>query len=295
MKFLKPHSRIVGAICTAAVLGILSSSPAQSAAPPYRPPPGVAAGPSLVPAPSLEPPRAGAKFDMTGYWVSIVSEDYQWRMITPPKGDFVDLPLSAAAVAIANKWDLGADNAAGLQCKAFGAPGIMRIPGRVHVTWADDTTLKLETDAGQQTRLFRFGNPTPPAGESGWQGFSVAAWQKVTRGSDVFSLGQGFGRVMPGPGGSLRVVTTHLQPGYLRKNGIPFGSQTVLTEYFNRIEEPNGDSWLIVTTIMEDPEYLTLPYITSTHFLREPDAAKWKPAPCHTDPPLRDKAPRLQE
>ncbi len=266
---------------------------AQAGPSPYRPPPGVAAGPSLVPPVPLLPPRQDAKFDMTGQWVPIISEDYQWRMITPPKGEFASLPLSAAAVAVANAWDLEADNTAGQQCKAFGAPALLRLPARFRVSWDNDTTLKMESDAGQQVRLLRFGESTP--GEPSRQGHSVASWQKVAQGRDVFTAGQGLGRVAPGPGGSLKVVTTHLQPGYLRKNGVPYGSRTVMTEYFNRIEEPNGDSWLIVTTIIEDPEYLTLPFITSTHFLKEPEGGHWSPTPCRTDPPFRAQAPLLQE
>jgi len=163
------------------------------------------------------------------------------------------------------------------------------------VSWQDDMTLKMDTDAGEQTRLFRFGAPTPPTGDAGWQGFSVAAWQKVSPGRDVGTNGQAFGRVGAGPGGSLKVVTTHLRPGYLRKNGVPYSANMHMTEYFNRIEEPNGDAWLVVTTIMEDPEYLSLPFITTTHYLREADGSKWNPTPCRTSPPLRDKAPRIQE
>lgn len=258
------------------------------APPVYRPPPGVSAGPTLQPPPPLEPPRAGAKFDMTGYWVSIVSDDYQWRMITPPKGDFSSLPLTAAAVEVANRWDPAADEAAGLQCRPFGAPGLMRLPGRLRVSWQDDTTLKIETDAGQQTRLLRFGDVPAPQGEQGWQGHSVAAWQKV-----VQRGGQGLNQVAPGPGGSLKVVTTHLRPGYLRKNGVPYSERAVLTEYYNRIDEPNGDSWLIITSIIENAEYLLVPWITSTHFLREADGSKWNPTPCRTAPPLRSTAPPL--
>ena len=102
-----------------ALLLLATSSLVHAAAPPpYRPPPGVGGGPSLVPPLPPEPPRAGAKFDMTGTWVAIVNEDYQWRMITPPKGEFSSLPLTAAAVAVANNWNLEADNAAGLQQRA---------------------------------------------------------------------------------------------------------------------------------------------------------------------------------
>jgi hypothetical protein len=71
-----------------------------------------------------------------------------------------------------------------------------------------------------------------------------------------------------------------MRPGYLRRNGVPYSEKTVLTEYFTRVKEPNGDQWLVVTTIVEDPQYLEQPFITSTHFKREPNGARWKPTPC---------------
>jgi hypothetical protein len=76
------------------------------------------------------------------------------------------------------------------------------------------------------------------------------------------------------------VVTTKMKAGYLRKNGVPYSDKAVLTEYFDRTAEPNGDSWLVVTTIVEDPMYLTQPFITSTHFRKENDQSKWNPTPC---------------
>jgi hypothetical protein len=78
----------------------------------------------------------------------------------------------------------------------------------------------------------------------------------------------------------LKVTTTHLRRGYLRKNGVPYSANTVLTEYYDRVNEPNGDSWLIVETIVEDPAYLTQPFITSTHFKKQADSSGWNPTPC---------------
>jgi hypothetical protein len=81
--------------------------------------------------------------------------------------------------------------------------------------------------------------------------------------------------------GALKIVTTHLSPGYLRKNGVPYSANTTLTEYFDRTFEPNGDSLLIVTTIVEDPTYLNGPFYTSTHFKRLADTGPgWNPTAC---------------
>ena len=102
-------------------------------------------------------PRAAAPVDFTGYWVSVVTEDWRWRMVTPARGDFAGVPLNATARKIGQAWDPAKDEAEGNQCKAYGAAGIMRVPGRLHITWQDDTTLKIETDQGTQTRLLQFG------------------------------------------------------------------------------------------------------------------------------------------
>ena len=222
--------------------------------------------------------RASRKI-ITGYWVSIVTEDWRFRMVTPPKGDYSSLPLNAEGRKMADAWDPAKDEASGEQCKAYGAPAVMREPGRLHITWQDDNTLRIDTDAGTQTRLFHFGASQPPAGEPTWQGYSVAQWEIPEAGRGG-APGPGAMRDPKESGGSLKVVTTHLRPGYLRKNGVPYSANTKLTEYYSRTHEPNGDSWLIVTTIVEDPQYLNQPFITSTHFKKQADATGWNPTPC---------------
>ena len=224
-------------------------------------------------------PRAAAPIDLTGYWVSVVTEDWRFRMMTPPKGDFASVPLNDEGRKVGQAWDPAADEASGNACKSYGAANIMRVPGRLHITWRDDTTLEIDTDAG-------------------WQGYSVAQWEFagatqrggggggaagaiVSPGATAAARGEA-GRGAPArpQGGSLKVVTTHLKAGYLRKNGVPYSENAVVTEYFDRHNETNGDQWFTVTTIVEDPKYLQLPFITSTHFKKEPDGAKWRPTPC---------------
>lgn len=214
-------------------------------------------------------PKAAAPEDLTGYWVALVTEDWRFRMITPAKGDYESVPLNAEGIKVAAAWDPAKDEASGNQCKAYGAAAIMRVPGRLHITWENDATLRIDTDAGTQTRLLHFGGLPPPAGAPQWQGYSVADWQMM-----------GGGRGARPRGGFLKVETTHMRSGYLRKNGIPYGSNTVLTEYFTRVIEPNGDSYLIVTSVVNDPQYLSGPFTTSTHFKKLPDASGWHPTAC---------------
>src|SRR5262249_43200116 len=194
-------------------------------------------------------------------------------MVTPARGDHPSVPLNAAGNALANKWDPAKDEAAGEQCRAYGAAGVMRLPGRIHITWQDDATLKVETEEGTQTRLLKFA--ATPADADWWQGASAAQWEVAGGGR----AGRGGG---PRPmGGNLKVVTTKMRPGYLQKNGVPYSANAVLTEYFNRTIEPNGDSWLILTSIVEDPQYLTGPFIRSTHYKRLPDNnTAWEAEPC---------------
>jgi hypothetical protein len=217
-------------------------------------------------------PKAAAPIDLTGYWVSIVTEDWRFRMVTPVKGDYSSIPLNPEGRRVADAWDPAKDEATGNQCKSYGAANVMRQPGRVHLTWEDDQTLRIETDAGTQTRLLHFGAARAPAGEPQWQGYSAAQWEMPGAG--------GRRAAAPTPGGSLKVVTTHMRPGYLQKNGVPYSGNASVTEYFHRTVESNGDSWMIVTTIVEDPQYLTGPFLRSTHFKKEADASRWDPSPC---------------
>lgn len=224
------------------------------------------------PPPSPLTPKQMAPEDLTGYWVSVVTEDWRFRMVTPAKGDYESVPLNPAGRRVADEWDPDKDIAAGQQCKSYGAAGIMRVPGRIHIAWQDDKTLKMELDAGKQTRIFHFNAEAPADEKASLQGYSVASWDGPPPGR-----GQPRG---PMKAGSLKVVTTHLTPGYLRKNGVPYSANATVTEYYTRTHEDNGDSWLIVTTIVNDPMYLTGPFVTSTNFKMEPNGSKWMPEAC---------------
>jgi len=203
-------------------------------------------------------PRQAAPYDLTGYWVSPVIEDWKFRMVVPNKGVFDGLPLNPQGREVGNKWDPAADEAAGEQCRGFGAGAIMRLPGRLHITWQDDTTLKVETDTGTQTRMLAF-RPAPAAPPS-WQGSSAASWVLPAR--------------------TLKVVTTNLKPGYVRRNGAPYSDKTTITEYWELRTLPNKDEWLTITTKVDDPTYFTRPYLTSSDFKKLPTAAGWTPTPC---------------
>jgi hypothetical protein len=216
--------------------------------------------------------RASAPIDLTGYWVAVISEDWRWRMLTPPKGDFPSIPLNMEGQRAAEAWDPAKDEAAGEQCRAYGAPGLMRGPTRLHITWQDDTTLKVEADYGTQTRLFRFGSTTPSAGAGTWQGVSTAQWIRASGGRGRGGESARFG--------SMKSETRQLRAGYLRKNGVPYSAKTVFTEYWDVHAQENGDTLLVVTNIVDDPVYLQAPWITALHFKKERDGSRWDPTPC---------------
>lgn len=252
--------------CAALLVALSLTAAVSSAQERGAPPPGRGGG-----APPSSP-RAAAPVDLTGTWVSLVTEDWRYRIFTPPKGDYASVPINAAGRKLADAWDAVKDEAAGEQCKAYGAAGLMRMPTRLRITWQDDRTLKLETDAGTQTRTFHFGAQKGEGGD--WQGISAASWDYPR---PIFP-GRGAGG--PPPGGALKVMTTRMRAGYLRKNGVPYSANTAMTEYFARLEVPGGDPLLVISAEIVDPEYLATPYWTSVQFKRQNDAAGWNPTPC---------------
>jgi len=254
-------------------------------------------------------PRATALKDFTGYWVSVVTEDWRYRMVVPDKGDYVDVPLNAEGRRTANAWEPANDQTAGNQCKSYGAAAIMYVPGRLHIYWQDDNTLRIDTDSGTQTRLLHFGGSAPENIAPEWQGYSVARWgeenepivQRVGGGGPVGQGGPEYENQLPVgntganrqdreedykpvPRNYLKVTTTRMRPGYLRKNGIPYSGNARLEEYFNRFTYA-GQTWMFVTTVVNDPQYLLEPYIMHSHFKKIPDGSGWDPTPCRVDEP----------
>jgi len=229
-----------------------------------------------TPTPAAPPTaKAAAPEDLTGQWISVVTEDWGYRMIMPPKADYLGVPLNPAGRKVADNWDPAKDEAAGEQCKSYGAPAILRAPGRIRISWASDDTLKIEADAGTQSRMLYFKEPTAAGGD--WQGVSQASWERVPGGP---FFGGGGPRYVAQLSGSLKVVTTKMRPGYLRKNGVPYSDKATLTEFFDRTTEPDGVSLLVVTTVVDDPTYLVQPFIVSNHFRKQADDSGWNPTPC---------------
>jgi hypothetical protein len=233
-------------------------------------------GAQTEPAPT---PQAAAPIDLTGYWAAIVNEDWRWRMVTPPKGDYASVPLTDEGRKIADTWDTSKDG----RCEAYGAAALLRMPTRLHIAWESPSVLKIDTDAGQQTRRLFFDKSRQPPGGRSLQGFSLAEWERPARAGGAGRGGRG-GAAQTGSmsGSSLKVVTNRLSGGWLRRNGVPYSENATVTEYFDRFRSPNGDEWIAVTTIVTDPRFLNQDFVTSSHFKKEPDGSKWNPSTCKT-------------
>ena len=190
------------------------------------------------------------------------------------------MPLNPAGRKIADAWDLDADRTRGELCKAFGPPALIRQPGRMRIRWESDDTLLLEFDAGTQTRRFHFGSAraqagrhrcratrrpmVPAAAESRhFRPRRCASDWRVARGRDDES-----------------------HAGYLRPNGVPYSERTVVKEFFDSFTLPEDGTWLIVTTVVADPDYLTQEFVLSSQFKKETDLSKWNPRPCDIPAPV---------
>ncbi len=292
-------------LITTVALTVLASAPAVPAvraqAQPAQGPQVQAPAPVQAPIAPADYPQRFAAVDLTGTWVSIVSEDWAVRMIVPPKGDFESLPLTRAAQDAANRADMAQVQAAGRACEAYGAPVLLRQPGRIRIGWQDGGTLRMDADAGQQTRLLQF-RPPSTLGAPTLQGVSVAQWQYADgfdpiRAAEALASGGRGGRGARGGGGGgafggrgaattaptggrLKVTTSNLTAGFLRKNGVPYSADTTVTEYFNLLAEPTGSTWMVVTTIVHDPANLVVDYIMSSNFRKEPDGSRFTPEAC---------------
>jgi hypothetical protein len=239
-------------------------------------------------------PRQAAPKDLTGYWVSVVTELWRYRMLVPDKNDYQFVPLNPEGRKVADTWDPAKDQASGNECKSYAAPAIMQVPGRLHIYWQDDNTLRIDTDSGTQTRLFHFGGSAAPNDAPTWQGFSVASWEgdeRVdTRDGQGGPIQDPTGKLVPGrvmrQADYLKVVTTHLRPGYLQKNGVPYSANATLEEDFETFTDRySNNTWLTVTGVITDPQYLIEPLFTHAHFRKLPDNSGWDPTPCRANEP----------
>jgi hypothetical protein len=225
--------------------------------------------------------RDAAPVDLTGTWVSLVTEDWIERM-SP------DSPASGTGGGFGFGRGRGAADA-GTQitsddpCAAYGAGAIMRVPGRVKIRWEDDSTLLFEYDAGSQRRIIHFSDDAPAQADTSLQGWSTASWQAGAgggnrgRGGPPASLQSGAAARW----GSLKIVTTDLSPGYLITSRSWYGVNAMLTELI-RIHSDFGQPYFTVTAIIE--ENGTVTSTTSSTFKKESGASGFDAGKCEITP-----------
>lgn len=221
--------------------------------------------------------RIQAPFDPTGYWVSLITRDWRFRMIVPGRGEYEGVPLSLASKQFADAWRPTQDESAGKQCEAYGAGVVMLVPERLRISWQDDETLQVQTDAGMQTRLLHFDRTGVPGAERSWQGYSSATWVlhqvKPIGPNPVPQDARHFG--------ILKIITTDMLAGLIRKNGLPYSDQSTLTEYWQLPRDPATQmQYLIDTASLHDPVYLIRDYYYTATFQQESGGAKWEPTAC---------------
>lgn len=240
----------------------------------------LAAGPAWAqrggPAPPPQTARDAAPIDLVGDWTALVNEDWRHRMFTGQRGDYDLVPLNAEGQRLADAWTGEAPPPDGRCLMAYGAAGVMRLPTHLRIDWENDNTLRIDLDAGTQTRLFHFGDVDPPA-EPTLQGHSVAEWEVY---GGFSGRGAGVSLAQVPMGGNMRAETTHMLPGYYLKNGIPYSGDAHMTEFFVRLTESNGDEYLLVQTYVDDPQYLTAHFVRTLTFKKLPDGSLWNPTPC---------------
>lgn len=194
-----------------------------------------------------------AQADFTGYWDNIMHEDTLFRTAGPPIGEYIGLPLTDAARAIANEWNPEDGYKPENQCKMHGGAYIMRSPIRFFLEYEDEVTIsiKIELEMGTSRTIYLDGRPAegPPTD----MGHSVGVWE----------------------GDMLTITTTNMTVKYVRRNGVPNSEQAVMTEHFVR----HGD-YLSIISIIEDPVYLTQPLVRSVSFRKRSDEFKWVRFPC---------------
>ena len=208
--------------------------------------------------------------------MSLVTDDWRYRMLTPPKGnvDYVPVNHGRAAREPAT-WDPAKDEAAGEACRAYGAGGVMRLPARLHITWEDDNTMQHGHRRGHADApvLLRVALPPCPA-RRGRRGRALGGALDDARRP---------GRRGRGPAPELASswsTTTRLRPGYVRKNGVPYGANADAHRVLRASGRRAGQEYLAVTTMVDDPQYLAQPYIKTYEFKKQRDATGWNPTPC---------------
>jgi hypothetical protein len=208
--------------------------------------------PLLLMAAALASVPARAQVDFTGEWAPLYHEDGPERGPGPELADYTEFPINDAARMRADSYD--ADRISVVQeyqCRPHGADYALRGLGQVRI-WRDIDQATQRTSAfhlhflawDSERTIYLDARPHPPEyALHTFQGFSTGVWE----------------------GNMLTITTTHLKPNYLRRNGLPRSDKATLTEHWTRHAD-----YLTITTVIEDPVFLTEPLVRSDNWYLDP-------------------------
>jgi hypothetical protein len=192
-----------------------------------------------------------AQLDLSGSWGQRFHEDLPERGAGPEIGDYLGLPINDAARQRAETWDAGKWTMPERQCEPHPAdygprgPASLRISNTVDPISQDATSwhVTLMWMLPHRTIYMDRRQPPSPYAQHSWQGFSAGEWE----------------------GDMLKVTTTHLKEGWLRRNGVPRSDKATLIEYFIR-----HGNYLTLVTVVRDPVYLTEPFVRTSNWVADP-------------------------
>src|SRR5712692_4028124 len=189
---------------------------------------------------------AFAQVDFSGEWGVRFYEDQSDRGPGPEVGDYLGLPINAAARARGYAWEASMWTLPEWQCRPHGADYMWRSLSELKI-WKEVnpvtraiTAYHFEWLRSLDNPVYMDGRPHPPEyAAHTWGGFATGKWE----------------------GDMLTVSITHLKESYIRRNGVPRSDLATVTEHLMR----HGD-YLTVVVITYDPVYLTEPFIQTTDF-----------------------------
>ena len=214
--------------------------------------------------------RVSAETDLSGEWVPRYHEDLPERIPGPALGEYHGIPLNDAARRRAESWSASMLSVLEHQCVPHPADYATRGPSHMRISKEIDrrtqavVAIRLHISAWANERTIWLDGRThpPPYAAHTWQGFSTGVWN----------------------GNVLTVTTTHLKPAFVRRNGVPRSEGAVLREHFIR----HGNT-LTHVSVVQDPAYLTEPFIRSQNWVLSPYQVI-APYPC--DPAEESSLPR---
>ncbi len=210
---------------------------------------------------SLTSTPASAQVNLAGVWnnLTIMHEDWPDRWPGPEVGDYAGVPVNDAVRLRADSWDASLITLPEYQCRVHPSDYVPSFGG-IRI-WEERDSASQQLMAihthhfalGSERTIWMDGRPHPPDyALHTSQGFSTGKWE----------------------GDILTVTTTHLKEGWIRRNGLTRSDKATVTEHFIR----HGNN-LTLATIVNDPAYLTEPFIRTRQYEYEV-AGDIGPYPC---------------